>query len=297
MKCKLYILFISIYLFISCTKDSYLITYDSVRTIKVSDDIIIDNGVLVHDEIFNYNTYEQFIKYLVESNRFLIVPQKDFDSTNSTDKVVLSIRHDVDDNINSAIKMAYRESKYGITATYFILHTASYYGKTKEKYFKRNDNLIYYLIYLQNTFHQEIGFHNDLVTLQVVYNIDSRKFLKDELEFWRNNGIYMTGSVAHGSPYCYIYHYLNSYFWEGAEEDPEFYEYNTVFKKNNLIPLEKDIMSNYALDYEGYNLKWDYYFTDGGSVNGKRWNMGMVNWDTIEPGKKVVILLHPQHWD
>jgi len=30
---------------------------------------------------------------------------------------------------------------------------------------------------------------------------------------------------------------------------------------------------------------------------GKRWHMGMVNLDTIPPGKKVVILLLSQHWN
>jgi hypothetical protein len=228
---------------------------------------------------------------------------------------VLSIRHDVDDNINSAIKFAYRESKYGIKSTYFILHTASYYGVTKKNNFNRNDQIKDYLLKIQNSFYHEVGFHNDLVTLQVVYRISPRKFLKDELEWLRNNGLIISGSVAHGSTYCYMYHYLNSYFWEGYNQYPEsnFLNWGDI-KKNNqqiiiekdrklskanteLIVFEKDKMSNYGLDYEGYDLKWDYYFSDSNLINGKQWQMGMVNWDTIKPGKKVVLLLHPQRWD
>jgi len=25
--------------------------------------------------------------------------------------------------------------------------------------------------------------------------------------------------------------------------------------------------------------------------------MGMVNLDTVKPGKKVIMLIHPQHWE
>jgi hypothetical protein len=155
------------------------------------------------------------------------------------------------------------------------------------------------LLAIQNTFNHEVGFHNDLVTLQVCYGISPKPFLKNELEWLRGNGLVITGSVAHGSAYSPIYHYLNSFFWEGGEKDTTdvFYNWKTVQKGYELIVLEKDKMSNYGLNYEGYELKWDYYFADCNYFNGKRWHMGMVDWDSIEPGKKVVLLLHPQHWD
>jgi hypothetical protein len=298
MKNIFFVVFIY-FLLTCCKKENYPVTYDEVRTIKISDKITIDNGTIMNDPVFNCNTYEQFLKYLVESDRFLIVPQKDFDKTTSNDKVVLSIRHDVDDNINAALKFAYRESKYGIKATYFILHTASYYGVTKREYFKRNDQIKDYLLTIQNTFDHEVGFHNDLVTLQVCYRISPKIFLKNELEWLRSNGLIITGTVAHGSPYCHIYHYLNSYFWEGVEKDPSgfFDNWETVIKGYETIVLEKDKMSNYGFDYEGYDLKCDYYFADDAFFKGKRWQMGMINWDTIKPGKKVILLLHPQHWD
>ena len=295
---NLYWILIGLFFCISCKKTDEIVTYDEVRSIKINNNITIDNGVTIHDPIFNYNTYEQFLKYLVTSNRFLIVQQKDFNSTTSTDKVVLSIRHDIDDNINSAVKFAYREQKYGIKTTYFVLHTAPYYGVTREKYFKRNDQVKDYLLRIQNWGH-EIGFHNDLVTLQVVYSLSPKQFLKDELTWLRGNGLVITGSTSHGSNYCYTYHYVNSYFWEGITGDPNgnFYNWEVVPKDNELITLEKDKPSNYDLDYEGYDLISDYFFADCFFPNGKRWNMSMVNWDTIQPGKKVIILLHSQHWD
>jgi len=266
---------------------------------EITKDIKIDNGSYIRDPIFNEVTYENFLSYLVTSNRFLIVPLKDFETTSSTDKVVLTIRHDVDDNIESAVKFAYREHKYGITTSYYILHTSPYYGVTGKNYFKRNDQVIFYMKKIQDEYGQEIGWHNDLVTLQVVYDIDPKIFLKNELSWLRSNGINIYGAISHGSNFCHVYHYVNAYFWDDVigSNNGDFYNWETIPKDGQIIKIEKDKLSNYSLEFNDGSLHPDYFFADCNFPNGKRWNMGMVNWDTIQPGKKVEILIHSQHWD
>jgi hypothetical protein len=295
-----YFLFILFgFLTIGCQKEPDVTYLDDVRSIKISDSKTIDNGFVIKNPIFNYITYNDFLKYITSSGRFLVVPQKDLIKTESNDKVIISFRHDIDDNINSAVKFAYLEHKYGIKASYYILHTANYYGLTKYKYFKRNDEIIYYLKKIQNSFGHEIGWHNDLVTLQVIYGISPKTYLREELKWLRNNGIEISGNVAHGSPYCHIYHYLNSYFWldvQGVKDD-KFYNKEFIKIDKQFYKIEKDSMKNYSLEYEDLLMHSDYYFADCDFPNGKRWHMGMVNFDTIKPGKKVIILLHPQHWD
>ena len=193
------------------------------------------------------------------------------------------------------MKFAYRERKYGITASYFILHTAKYYGHKVGQDFVRNDNVIYYLKTIQDTFGQEIGFHNDLVTLQLMYEIPSREYLKEELTYLRGNGINIVGTTYHGSPYCSIYHYSNSDFWKEYSDSSTENEY--IKKGFKTIKVEKDSLTSYNFLYEGGLLKQDYFFSDSYFVNGERWNTNMINLDTIKPGKKVIILLHPQHWN
>jgi hypothetical protein len=174
--------FFVLLLFSGCKKEvDDEIYLDSTKKIKISDDISIDNGFHVHDPNLNLKAYDAFLRYLASSDHFKIVTQREFSSATSTDKVIISLRYDIDDDINAAIRFAYREHKYGIKSTYYILHSAGYYGVTKYNYFKRNSKIIKYLQKMQNDFGQEIGWHNDLVTLQIVYNIDSRKYLKDEL--------------------------------------------------------------------------------------------------------------------
>jgi len=296
---KYYLLLLFIIFFSDCKKEEDKIIYlDDVKSIKITDNISIDNGIKIHDPVFNYITYDKFLNHLSSSDRFLIVQQKDLEKTTSKDKIIISIRHDVDDNINSAVRFAYLEKKHGIKSTYFILHSAKYYGDTGVNYFKRDENIIYFMKKIQDSFGQEIGFHNDLVTLQVVYNLDSKKFLKNELEWLRSNDISILGSAYHGSEYCDIYHYVNAYFWtEYTTGGGAFYNFENVPKDGQLIHIEKDSYLNYNLEYESGLLKTDYFFADCFWPDGKRWNMGMVNFDTIQPGKKVVILLHPQHWD
>ena len=278
-----------------CKKQEKLYYPEADRTIEITPSIIIDNGENLKDKIFNYVTYDNFLNHIANSDHFLIVQQKDFKNTTSADKVIISMRYDIDDNINASVKFAYREHKYGIKSTYFVLHSAKYYGDTKRAYFKRNDDVQFYLKKMQDDFGQEIGFHNDLVTLQVIYGIEPKEFLKTELEWLRGNGINISGTTYHGSPYCWIYKYFNTWFWY-EYADPQGHD-QYVIKDRFVFKVEKDSLTTYNLQYEGGLLHPDYFFADANFVDGKRWNMNMVNLDTIKTGKKVIILLHPEHWD
>jgi hypothetical protein len=295
MRSDLILAFTFLVLFLSCKKEPQEEYPEADKTIPITNNIQVDNGVIVRDPLFNLNEYDDFLKYLSTSEHILLVKMKDFKSTTSTDKVVLALRYDIDDNINAAVKFAYREHKYGIKSTYFVLHTAGYYSTYIDSTFKRNNNIIYFIKKIQNYFGHEIGFHNDLVTLQVVYNISSREYLKQELSYLRSNGINIYGTAYHGSPFCYKYNYSNANFWLDFPNVGWSYEF--VKKDNKIIQIDKDWLASYSLEYESGLLKYDYFFSDANFVNNKRWQMKMVNLDTIKPGKKVIIMLHPQHWD
>jgi hypothetical protein len=311
-------------------------TFDNDKTILVTKSIVISNHVKVHDPNLNLNAYEDFLKHISSSDRFLLVTQKDFEKTNASDKVIISLRHDVDRNIDGALRLAYREHKYGIKATYFILHTAKFYGSTTNKSFQRNDRILFYLKKLQDAFGHEIGFHNDLMTLQIVYGIEPRNFLKTELKWLRDNGIQIYGSSMHGSSFCYQYHYLNTYFWKDSPNyggnfynyeylpsysvksyppneitaKPSFYAQTVIIDKPAIqqdtmtyVQAEgfrfiKDLKKNYDLKYDSDYLYPDYSFSDCTIYKGgKRWHMGMEDFDKIPLGQKVIILVHAENWD
>jgi hypothetical protein len=281
--------------FTGCKKSEEKLYPQEDRTIQITDKIFIDNGERVKDSYFSYQHYDDFLNYISTSDHFLIVQLKDFKKTHSTDKVVLAMRYDIDDNIDAAVKFAYREKKYGIRSTYFVLPTNTYYSVYNGTTFTRNNNIIYYLKKIQDDFGHEIGFHNDLITIQLMYGLSSKLYLRDELAFLRGNNLNIVGTTYHGSQYCYIYHYYNAYFWYEYPDNGWNYEYIT--KGFKTIKIEKDSLPDYNFEYEGGLLGQDYFWADCNFVNGKRWNMNMVNLDTIKPGKKVIILLHPANWD
>lgn len=317
-----------------CKKDTVQ-NIENDNRIFITKNTYVDNKVRIHDPKLNLESYEAFLKHISSSDRFLVVTQKEYDNTVAKNKVVISLRHDVDRNMNGAIRMAYREKKYGLKATYFILPTAKFYGSTGYKSFKRNDKVIYYLRKLQDAFGHEVGFHNDLVTLQLVYGLDPKKFLKDELKWLRDNGISISGTSAHGSQFCYIYHYLNTYFWKTSPfVEPKFYNYvsvsQTIMDPTNIsylndfedtgsnpnklfnaevepsnsglpgVQIIKDYKENYDLIYDSDYLvvNPNYNFSDGRMyTGGKRWHMGMEDFDKIPLGQKVIILVHAENWD
>ena len=67
----------------------------------------------------------------------------------------IMIRHDIDDNLDAAVRMAEREAQMGVVSTYYMLDTASYFYKPEsiQKY-----------QYIQSLGH-EIGWHNNALAV------------------------------------------------------------------------------------------------------------------------------------
>jgi hypothetical protein len=151
---------------------------------------------------------------------------------------------------------------------------------------------------MQNERHMEIGLHNDLVTLQAVYNIDPVQFLKSELSWLRSNGINISGTASHGSPYCYTYKYLNFYFFEECTNPPvgQFVNNITLPLGGIPVPMKKGKLADFNLSYEAYFLNNNKYFSDASITAGVRWNIGMLDINKLVPGDRAIILLHPIHW-
>lgn len=280
---------------------------DTDSTIFISQSIIISDKGKVRDTLFSYSVFEKLLENMVNSGRFLFVPVKELNSTFSKDKVIVALRHDIDWDIPSSVRFARREHKLGIRGTYFVLHTADYYSRTsalKERYIKytnsssiRKPDVLEYLKKIQNDYNHEIGWHNDLVTLQVVYNIDAGQYLSDELKWLRSNNIVIEGTSSHGSEYCYKYHYLNAFFWKGFAQD-DFFKHNEyaivdgVYKK-----ITKYSLSDFGFKYESNLLRFNRFYADAFKVNNKPWHLKMLNWESLVPGDKVLIILHPGRWD
>ena len=217
-------------------------------------------------------TYGEYARFLDSLGGLAVVPMREL----ARGVGAVALRHDVDSRLESALELAALEAARGLRATYFVLHTAPYWGEA---------GLLPRLRGLQELGH-EVGFHNDLLTLQRVEGADPRAVLERELARLRGGGIEVVGAAAHGSPWCHRLGFHNNYVFAGWDEPRPGYPNRGVPEK--LDPAE------FGLEYEAYHLSRDVYFSDSSFVGGRRAHPADLR---LEPGKRTIVLVHPCHWD
>ena len=250
------------------------------------------------DTKFTWEKYASFLNKISDTSKYTVLPVNEFRQTFNSRKIIIGLRHDIDNDLNVAYQFSEIEYKLGFRATYFILHTAPYYLENPNNMAVHSEKILPILKIMQNKRHFEIGWHNDLVTLQVVYNINPVTFLHNELNWLRSNGINIVGTASHGSNYCKTYHYLNYYFFEECTlpVQPNYTNNITVPVGGKSIGLKKGNLKDFGLQYEAYFLNNNKYFSDARITDGVRWNIGMLDLSQLQPGDRVIILLHPIHW-
>jgi hypothetical protein len=218
---------------------------------------------------FTYSNYEPFLDRLDVRE---VVPLREFAQGQGD----LALRHDVDSRLESALVFARLEHERGLAATYFVLHTAPYWNRP---------DLLERLRELQSLGH-EIGFHNDLLTLERLQNVDIEAYARRELERLRDGGIEIVGAAAHGSPWCHRLGFHNNYAFAGWDEPVPGFPGRTVRRKLDPAAL--------GLEYEAYHVPRDEYFSDASFVNGRRRHPSDLD---LAPGRRTIVLVHPCHWD
>jgi hypothetical protein len=204
------------------------------------------------------------------------------------DGVLVGLRHDVDTRLDSALVLAELERRHGIRSTYFVLHTAGYYGVTRPGRAERDPSLLPSLRRLAELGH-EVGWHNDLVTLQLVYGLDPVEYVAGELAWLRANGIEVVGTAAHGSVHCHRLGFHNNDFFldwpQSREGEPQ-----RAVRRARLADL--------GLAYEAYHLGENNYYSDARfDERGRRWHPELMELEQLRPGERSIVLVHPCHWD
>jgi hypothetical protein len=197
----------------------------------------------------------------------------------ATDGPFVGLRHDVDDRLESALELGRIEHARDVRSTYFVLHTAPYYAD--------RDRVLRSLLVLQDEYGHEIGWHNDLATLRLVYGTEPGEYLDRELRWLRGAGLFISGAAAHGSPYCRQLGYHNNYIFTGWDEPLPGFPLIDVGAK--LDPAD------FGLEYEAYHLAYDIHVSDSSFENGRRSHP--AEFDLGTAAGRTVVLVHPCHWD
>ena len=171
-------------------------------------------------------------------------------------KVLAHLRHDVDGDLVAALAEARIEQELGIRSTFYILHTAPYYGRWNATTgrFERNEAAAEAYCEIQSLGH-EVGLHTDALLLYQTYGVDGASALEEEIEWLRSRGINLIGSVSHNS--VSTYGAVNYAIFEGRPVSfTDRRSKKGVIKGNRWAPLQVLDESQLNLQYEGNDLFW-----------------------------------------
>ena len=238
------------------------------------------------------HTYDQYEKLLSElaDERYIVLPINEMIDTIDDSKIIVGMRHDVDRHPFKALEIVELESTYGLRSTYYILATASYYGKFTDNDIERFDCMeeVYQEIYsLEN----EIGIHNDLLTVMIEENIEPYDFNWNEILFYSGLGIEIIGTVAHGSSIAQKVGSNYQIFSDFA--DSAYVEYG-----GQKYEIGKYSLAEFGFNYEANFINNNKYYSESGGEWSVEGGLGqlIIELKNSNPGDRIQILTHPVWW-
>ncbi len=151
----------------------------------------------------NIEYYKKFIAFIGSVPRCEVRPLKDLYQPLEDDRFTLALRHDMDMDLFSSLDTSRILFNAGLRGTFYIQHTAGYYGEFTDGRFSRNTNMIEHLLSVQNDFQCELGLHTDGLWVYQQCGLDGAQAIRSELAWLRSHGIRIFGTAAHNSAPLY----------------------------------------------------------------------------------------------
>src|SRR5664280_1325423 len=94
------------------------------------------------DTNFTWQKYASFLKKISDTSKYIVLPLNEFRQTFNSRKIIIGLRHDIDNDLNIAFQFSEVEYKLGFRSTYFILHTAPYYLENSNNMAVHSDKIL-----------------------------------------------------------------------------------------------------------------------------------------------------------
>jgi hypothetical protein len=240
-----------------------------------------------------FEEYLMILDELADSQRYRVVTGRDFQQTTDPSKVIVYLRHDVDGDPFTALKMSEEEKKRGLSASYYFRPTSWYYGKQLPDGVARYACMDDLYRKIRDNGH-EIGVHTDLFNAMLLWDIDPVVFQQQELKYYRENGFDVVGGVSNGSAMlAQLGKKMNRKF-NNTYIFSEFGQSGSLVYRGKYYEYGKHALADFGFAYEGYRLGQNQSFSDiGGRKNGAEY---VAKFRSFVPGDKVSFLTHPMHW-
>jgi hypothetical protein len=211
------------------------------------------------------------------------------------DDTIFVVRHDIDHDLENAVRIAAWEKARGVRATYCVLHSAWYYGSGERRYTWALDACRE----IQDLGH-EINLHNNFACEALRRRQDPFRMLAEELEFLRANGLEVVGTSSHGDSLCGSAGLFNFELFSecvyASKGGPRRVEH-----AGHAIELGSRSMSEFGLLYEAYDFPRDVYVTESGGRlrerRGTRGRGGLYRASLDVRYQKIIgLTTHPEWW-
>lgn len=207
-----------------------------------------------------------------------------------------TVRHDMDHDLENAVKFAEWEAARGIRATYYVLHGDWYWGGPAAS--TPSAMVLRALDHIASLGH-EIGLHNNAVALALQTGLDPFAILERDLAALRRHGFPVTGSVAHGDTICHAAGFINNEIFtecfRPATHPPDrTLTWTDGSRPPTSLQLRQRPMADFGLEYEANNVGATRSLSDTGG----RWNQPFAVVDAAygAEGGFIQLLVHPVWW-
>ena len=189
--------------------------------------------------------YEALLDQLKCLPKLRLVTVRDLARGNPDCERMVCLRHDVDADPLTALRIARHLARVGSSGSFYLLHTAPYYAdRLAPGLVVRNGQLAHWIRGLIVS-GAEVGLHYDPLGVVKEWGIDGIAAMKCELSWLRSQGLHLSGVVAHNSGPAY-----------GAENyevfsDRVLWPRDVEVGDGLLLPLGRLALDELGLEYEG----------------------------------------------
>jgi hypothetical protein len=209
----------------------------------------------------------------------------------------VALRHDMDHDVENAVRMARWEAEHGWTSTYYVLHTDWYWGDGGPA--RPSPFVLRGLDEIASLGH-EIGVHNNAVTEALVTGREPAAVLDDVLTALRRHGFSVTGTAGHGDTLARQVGYVNFEMFaecphpDGLAPDRTLEYRDPAGGARRQLTLRPIPMADLGLDYEAYFIGNTRYLSESEG----RWSQPLDEAITTfhREGGFLQVLTHPAHW-
>jgi len=152
-----------------------------------------------YDTLANtFTSYQSMLTRLQKLENLEICSMSSLAKERRSDRKRLGLRHDIDADPEMGVEMAKLLNKYEVEGTFYLLHSAPYYGQFFETELIRNPLVEDWVCEINNT-GVELGLHTDPLGIALNQGINGCDALLVELSWLRSLGARISGTAAHNS--------------------------------------------------------------------------------------------------